>query len=199
MRKQLLRATLVVAAIGIGAAAAAYATASDSGTDINACQNKTNGNLRVVADASQCRNSEIPLSWNATGPAGAVGATGATGAAGADGADGEDGADATALWAYVAANAGLQRGSHVVSTGGVPDFGIGSYEVIFDRDVRGCSYQATLGQNSYVSTAPGDRTIRAGEITVYERNGQPNGVFVQVTDDAGGGQRAQEFHLAVFC
>jgi hypothetical protein len=40
------------------------------------CKNKTNGNVRVVADAAMCRVSEIAISWNATGEQGPAGPAG---------------------------------------------------------------------------------------------------------------------------
>ena len=43
---------------------------SASADTINACANKTNGNLRLVADPGQCKNNEAPISWESEGPPG---------------------------------------------------------------------------------------------------------------------------------
>ena len=49
---------------------------------IVACKAKTTGILRVVGSAAECRNSEVAISWNATGQSGPPGAQGAQGPAG---------------------------------------------------------------------------------------------------------------------
>jgi hypothetical protein len=69
------------------------------GTSANAdvilgCKNKTNGAVRIVADAATCRNSEVAVSWNAVGevgPAGPEGPAGPAGPAGPEGPQGEQG------------------------------------------------------------------------------------------------------------
>jgi hypothetical protein len=69
------------------------------GTSANAdvilgCKNKTNGVVRIVADAATCRNSELAVSWNAqgdVGPAGPEGPAGPAGPAGPEGPQGEQG------------------------------------------------------------------------------------------------------------
>lgn len=53
-----------------------------NGDVINACKNNHNGTLRVVDDASDCRGSESPLSWNTEGPQGDPGEQGPPGPAG---------------------------------------------------------------------------------------------------------------------
>ena len=52
---------------------------------IQACYDKTNGNLRRVNSASACRYHETPISWSIAGPAGPPGPTGPPGPAGAPG------------------------------------------------------------------------------------------------------------------
>jgi hypothetical protein len=74
-----------------GAAAVAYATAAVTGTPgatIQACQNDTNGLLRVVTDATACRTGETALSWNVQGPQGEQGPPGPPGPPGPAGAGG---------------------------------------------------------------------------------------------------------------
>src|SRR2546426_1060836 len=62
------------------------------------CFNLTNGNVRLVADPSECRQHESAIRWNQTGPRGAtgpIGPTGPTGPAGSTGAGGATGASGT--------------------------------------------------------------------------------------------------------
>jgi hypothetical protein len=40
---------------------------------INACYQRTNGNLRIVSSSTDCRSSEVAISWNIVGPEGAPG------------------------------------------------------------------------------------------------------------------------------
>lgn len=85
----------VVAFLLIVAGGVAIAQTGD-GDLIAACVQRNNGQLRIVADADDCRNSETYLEWNsegAPGPAGPPGAPGTPGVDGEDGADGQDGVD----------------------------------------------------------------------------------------------------------
>jgi hypothetical protein len=66
-----------------------------NGTVINACYQKINGQLRVVSDPSQCRPSEIPVSWNIVGPQGPQGPTGVVATTTFSGNVGTISADAT--------------------------------------------------------------------------------------------------------
>jgi hypothetical protein len=70
--------------------------------------------------------------------------------------------------------------------------GQGQYLAIFDRDVRGCAYFATIGDES--ASAPG-----AGVISVTSAAGNVNGVRVIVKDGAGGELIDRSFHLIVSC
>jgi hypothetical protein len=139
------------------------------------------------------------------GPAGPQGPQGATGPQGVPGPQGPAGAPATALWAHIAPNGSQIAGSGVVSSGvviggapGVGDYGVGSYEVIFNQPVGGCAFVATPGQSTYSSQVPDNRTLVPHVLNVFTRIGNPNGVFVQVTNLAGQ-QTPLDFHLAVFC
>ena len=85
----------LASATGIAYATAAATTAP---TTIQACQNATNGLLRVVADASFCRTEETPISWNVQGPRGEQGPPGPPGPAGPPGAGG------TSAFAHVLAD-----------------------------------------------------------------------------------------------
>jgi hypothetical protein len=86
-----------------GAASVSYATTLTTARSavvvvINGCQAKSNGQLRLVADASECKSNELAVSGNsagATGPAGPAGAAGPAGPAGNDGAPGTQGPTGT--------------------------------------------------------------------------------------------------------
>jgi hypothetical protein len=66
---------------------------------LEACINKGNGLMRLVAADAVCHTTETRVLWNSEGPAGPAGPAGPqgpagpAGPAGADGADGEDGED----------------------------------------------------------------------------------------------------------
>ncbi|MGH3104338.1 MAG: hypothetical protein ACRDN6_09630, partial [Gaiellaceae bacterium] len=90
-------ARLLLTALGalLLAAGVSYATTPKNGsasTVIQACQHRHSGLLRIVADASACRQREQPIVWNVAGPQGEKGAPGADGAPGPAGAPGADGA-----------------------------------------------------------------------------------------------------------
>ena len=69
--------------------------------------------------------------------------------------------------------------------------GTGQYLVVFDRDVRGCTYLATLGDES--AAGPGN-----GQISVTSAAANVNGVRV-VTRDSAGDVANRSFHLLVSC
>jgi hypothetical protein len=69
--------------------------------------------------------------------------------------------------------------------------GVGQYEVIFDRDVRGCVYVATLGDES--AAGPGN-----GQIAVTSAASNVNGVRVR-TSGSNGELANRSFHLVVSC
>jgi hypothetical protein len=69
--------------------------------------------------------------------------------------------------------------------------GTGDYQVIFDRDVRGCVYSATLGDES--AAGPGN-----GQISVTSVASNVNGVRVRTRDSAGE-LANRSFHLIVSC
>jgi hypothetical protein len=99
-------------------------------------------------------------------------------------------ADAKDLWAVVNADGTLARGStNAVSSGTTVG---GGYEVIFNRDVTGCAYTATVG-----NAAGGIPLARfAG---VASRDGNPNGVHVRMWDQAGALKADSAFHVIVDC
>lgn len=100
-----MRAGAVVLVLGAVVAGVAYAAVPDSNGVIHTCyqvdgQGQLTGGsqLRVIdpsaaqPDARACKNNEVALNFNQTGPPGPAGATGKTGANGATGATGETGA-----------------------------------------------------------------------------------------------------------
>lgn len=82
----------------------------------------------------------------------------------------------------------LVRGKNVVSA---TRLGTGAYEVVFDRDIRGCAYVATPG-----NPAGGNPT--SGQIAVAQRNNNVNAVYVD-TRDSDGVLADRFFHLVVVC
>jgi hypothetical protein len=52
----------------VAAAGIAYAAIPGDDGVINGCRHKTTGALRVIDSNASCNSSEIPLSWNQTGP-----------------------------------------------------------------------------------------------------------------------------------
>ena len=72
--------------LGLGAA-----VPSANADVVLGCKNKTNGAVRIVADAATCRKSEIAVSWNAQGEQGPAGPEGPAGPQGPQGIQGEQG------------------------------------------------------------------------------------------------------------
>ena len=68
----------------------------------------------------------------------------------------------------------------------------GRYQAIFDADVRGCGYYATIGGPS--AAAPPDN----GQITVSALGSDVRGVDVRTTG-ANGNDANKPFHLVVLC
>jgi hypothetical protein len=122
-----------------------------------------------------------------TGPQGLQGPQGPPGqqgAGGATGATGPAGTPATSLWAVVDKTGTLLHGSHAVSAKTVT----AGYEVVFDRDVSKCSYQATLGATS----------AEVGEVGVGPRKENASGVFI-FTASSAGAEEPHGFNVAVSC
>jgi hypothetical protein len=81
------------------------------------------------------------------------------------------------------------RGRGVTSAAKTGD---GQYQVIFDVDVRSCTYFATLGDES--ASAPG-----TGQISVTSAASNVNGVRVVTRNSAGDANVDRSFHLTVSC
>lgn len=67
----------------------------------------------------------------------------------------------------------------------------GNYEVVFDRDIRGCAYVGSAGN-------PGGGNPTTGQIAVAQRAGNANAVYVDTRDSAGN-SADRFFHLIVVC
>jgi len=96
--------------------------------------------------------------------------------------------DGVARHAVISDVGATVRGRGVASSA---QTGTGQYQVIFDRDVRQCTYFATLGDES--ASGPG-----TGQIAVTSAASNVNGVRV-VTRDSDGTQANRSFHLLVNC
>jgi hypothetical protein len=92
---------------------------------------------------------------------------------------------------FAVVNAGGQqvRGRGTTSTARTAE---GRYQVIFDSDVRGCAYHATIGGPT--AAAPPDN----GQITVSSLGSNVNGVDIRTTG-ANGNDANKPFHLVVLC
>jgi len=71
-----------------GAAGTSAAVTGTGAEKITACRNETNGLLRVVTEASDCRTHESAISWDVQGPAGPQGPPGEQGPPGPAGSGG---------------------------------------------------------------------------------------------------------------
>ena len=80
--------------------------------------------------------------------------------------------------------------SGTAGSGSPGSAGNGTYQVIFDRDVTGCAYTGTIGGPTNVN--------QPGEISVGQRSGNANGVFVITYNSAGTGADLP-FFVAVHC
>jgi hypothetical protein len=96
----------------------------------------------------------------------------------------------SARFAVVNAGGQVVRGRSVSSSART---GPGRYQVIFDADVRGCAYFATVGSPTAVGPPPNNG------ISVGSLASNVNGV--SVVTDAGGNNRPENrpFHLIVSC
>jgi hypothetical protein len=92
---------------------------------------------------------------------------------------------------YSVVNAGGQqvRGRGTTSSARTAE---GRYQVIFDADVRGCGYYATVGGPT--AAAPPDN----GQITLSSLASNVNGVDIRTTG-ANGNDANKPFHLVVLC
>lgn len=183
-------------ALGGTSIAAVTATAPSNSVNTAALKNSAVTNPKLANNAvtgSKVKNGSLQKADFASGqiPAGKTGPPGPegpAGPAGAAGPAGPAGASATALWAVVDATGTLIRSKGVASA---LRLGTGDYQVVFNQDVTGCSYQAGVG---------GVATITAvGQANPSQRVNVPAGVEVRTINPAGTTFLDLPFHLAVFC
>jgi hypothetical protein len=101
----------------------------------------------------------------------------------------------TKLIAVINTNGTKKRGGNVVSSQKLSTtVNDGRYEVIFNTNVSGCSYTATVGEpgNSGSITTP-------VAITTATRAGNPNGVFIFIHRTDTSATIDEPFHLFVSC
>jgi hypothetical protein len=98
-------------------------------------------------------------------------------------------ADGLTRHGVVSSAGALVRGRGVTSAAKT---GLGQYQVVFDVDVRNCTYFATLGDES--ASAPG-----TGQISVTSAASNVNGVRVVTRNSAGDANVDRSFHLTVSC
>jgi hypothetical protein len=105
------------------------------------------------------------------------------------------------LWARVAPDGTLTASSGATSSGLLAT---GDYEVIFNRPVTGCAYEATIGSSVLSNDTFND--AGAGLIYTEPRKDNPNGVFVATfapaitkTNNVFATPADNAFHLAVMC
>ena len=94
------------------------------------------------------------------------------------------------MWAVVDANGTLARHDQGVSVTHIA--GQDHYVVAFDRDIRACSYTATIGLSG--STGESSR----GFVTVVGALSNNNAVFVKTRNSADASAE-RGFHLQVLC
>jgi hypothetical protein len=98
------------------------------------------------------------------------------------------------LWARVAPTGTLTDGSGTVSASRT---GTGNYQVVFNRSVVKCAYEATIGSSLESNGNWNDNG--PGQIFTEPRSGNPNAVFVATTASGSATSADNCFHLAVIC
>jgi hypothetical protein len=199
MRRRIRRVALAVTAVAVVAIAGGvtYAVADiGSGGVINGCYKSQNGQLRLIDPATDsCLPSETAISW---GQSGTQGPPGPPGPKGDKGDKGDPGQPATQLWAVINSDGTIARQSGAV-TAAQPLSAGGQYLVTFNRDVRACAYQATVGDslasmNTWISPPEGQANVSFGGIWTSN----PGTIVVETSDSAGAGAQ-QDFHVVVHC
>ncbi len=95
-----------------------------------------------------------------------------------------------ARFAVVTGGGQLARGRDISS---VARTGDGRYQVIFNADIRGCAYFATVGDHS--AAGPPQNS----QITVSSLATNANGVAVRTENGNNGSEADRPFHLIVMC
>ena len=79
IRRRPVQGALIVVSVLALAAGVSVAAGVGGGNVIQGCYGKSNGRLRVVTAAGDCKNDELAISWNRRGPAGPAGPPGVPG------------------------------------------------------------------------------------------------------------------------
>jgi hypothetical protein len=88
----LVVALLLAGAVSGGVLVGGVATAGHDDNTVHACvNNRAGGTVRIVNGPTDCREPEVPVSWNITGPTGVQGPAGPTGDDGSPGPPGPEG------------------------------------------------------------------------------------------------------------
>jgi hypothetical protein len=95
-----------------------------------------------------------------------------------------------ARYAVVNGNGQLVRGRDVSS---VARTGDGRYQAIFNADIRGCAYFATVGDES--AAGPPQNS----QISVSSLGSNVNGVSIRTENGNNGSEANRPFHLIVMC
>ena len=99
-------------------------------------------------------------------------------------------AEGVSHWAVIRAGDGAATRSRGATS--ATHFAPGRYQVIFNRDVRGCAYFGSLGST--------DATIPpTGQIAVSQLPSNVNGVQIRTTASGGSPNADRNFHVAVLC
>jgi Collagen triple helix repeat (20 copies) len=195
-------AVIIVAALGaspVGEAAAdvvrvaLFAKNAGKVNGIKASRTPTAGRLFPLGEGGRFPASVVPPGPRGpegppgpTGPQGPAGPAGPVGPAGPPGEKGDPGEPATTLFAVVAADATLVRGSRVAS---VVRLAPGSYEVTFAHGVAQCAHVATL--------ALAETAGATGQIGVA--SGTTEAAVRIETETSSGSNADKAFNLAVLC
>ena len=197
MRRRFRRVALAITAVAVVAIAGGvtFAVADIGGGGvINGCYKSQNGQLRLIDPATDsCHPSETAISWGQTGTQGPPGPKGDKGD------KGDPGQPATQLWAVIRSDGTIARQSGAV-TGALRISSPGQFLITFNRDVRGCAYQATVGTsaNSTSSWSSQSPPGHAAAAFAGGFSGNPADITVE-TFDAAGNFMAKDFHVVVFC
>ena len=97
-------------------------------------------------------------------------------------------------WAVVNAAGVVQRFSSGAGAVTAEHVATGQYEVIFNRDVSGCAYEATIGDAGTSVPAQGQISVSGDADTDSNHD-----VFVQTFDPSGLIATDSPFHLTVSC
>ena len=127
-RRRLLLAALPLVLVAGVALAAQPGGRRPNNALINACAKKKDGRLRIVAPNASCRRNELPLAWNAQGPAGPAGAAGKAGATGPAGPAGPPGPAGAKGEAGARGPTGAAGPAGPTGPQGPPGAGLGSLE-----------------------------------------------------------------------